>query len=157
MMYRQADHSDIETLIALRLTALADSNKRLLSPWETEQFSRQLREYLPRTLDRTFFAWLAVENGQAVASAYLAVREMPASPAFPTGKEGTVVNVYTHPDYRRQGLATALLERLISAAREMNLSRLELNATGTGQVVYEKLGFVTATSAGFTAMRLPLV
>lgn len=36
--------------------------------------------------------------------------------------EGNVINIATHPDYRRRGLAKAILSELYASARELSLS-----------------------------------
>ncbi|MDF1862804.1 MAG: GNAT family N-acetyltransferase [Verrucomicrobiales bacterium] len=55
---------------------------------------------------------------------------------------GWVGMVLVHPDFRRRGLATALLERcLVYLLEENQMSCVKLDATPEGQKVYEKLGF----------------
>ena len=57
---------------------------------------------------------------------------------------GHIEDVIVDPAYRGRGLATKLLNHVISAAREQNLSRLELFTTNNNHAarrMYEKLGF----------------
>lgn len=50
--------------------------------------------------------------------------------------------VLVHPDFRRRGLATALLEHCLHHLREeKGVACVKLDATPDGQKVYEKLGF----------------
>lgn len=46
-----------------------------------------------------------------------------------------------HPDFRRRGIATALMQRSIDYLREHHVRCIKLDATPAGQAVYEKLGF----------------
>ena len=66
------------------------------------------------------------------------------------------MNVYTLPGHRRRGYASALVERIIADARQMELSYLELKATEDGLPLYQKLGFLEEAS-DYTAMRLVLI
>ena len=126
-------------------------------PLMTENEAAEIKERLPRYyekhLNEDFFAYIAEDEGRTVGSAFLAVKELPPNPSFPNGRVGTVLNVFTEAGHRRQGIATALMELLISDARDMELHHIELKATKDGLPLYRKLGFVTEKTA-YTAMKL---
>ncbi len=46
-----------------------------------------------------------------------------------------------HPDYRRQGIATALMSRSLQYLQDHNVLCVKLDATPEGQPVYQRLGF----------------
>ena len=69
--------------------------------------------------------------------------------AIAEGRHAIVINVFTEPDWRRRGLATFLMERLIDWARAERLDRLVLHASDQGRVVYERLGFVQTNEMRF--------
>ncbi len=57
---------------------------------------------------------------------------------------GHIEDVIIDPQYRGRGLAEHIVKHVISAAKEQNLSRLELNAlisNNSARRLYEKLGF----------------
>ena len=154
MEVRIATKADIASLVALRLEYLRADYSVL--PKELEQVLRaQLPLYFSRHLGKDCHVYLAEEHQSAVSCAFLIVLEKPANPTFPTGKVGAVMNVYTRPVYRRRGFACALLERLISDARKMDLSYLELKATEQGLHLYQRLGFNREISR-YLPMRLIL-
>lgn len=154
MEVRIATKADIASLVALRLEYLRADYSVL--PKEVEQVLRvQLPLYFSRHLGKDCHVYLAEEHQSAVSCAFLIVLEKPANPTFPTGKVGAVMNVYTRPVYRRRGFACALLERLISDARKMDLSYLELKATEQGLHLYQRLGFNREISR-YLPMRLIL-
>ena len=62
-------------------------------------------------------------------------------------REGYIMNMYTHPEYRRLGVATELLNRMIQYARGAGARRVWLRATPMGKPVYEKIGFEPMESA----------
>ena len=86
----------------------------------------QLREVLPHPLSR------ATEGGRIAE-----------------GRHATIINVFTEPQWRRQGIAVLLLQRIIDWARAERLDRLVLHASEAGRSLYARLGFV-----GTNEMRL---
>lgn len=67
--------------------------------------------------------------------------EKPANPSFITGKTGTLLNVFTKPEFRRKGIANKLLNMAIEDAKNMDLSFIDLHATKEGYPLYLKNGF----------------
>ncbi|ULQ61170.1 GNAT family N-acetyltransferase [Brucepastera parasyntrophica] len=65
----------------------------------------------------------------------------PPNPNFVNGKTGTLLNVFTYPEYRNQGIAATLMKKLIEEAKKENISEIELSATKDGEKLYKKLGF----------------
>jgi ribosomal protein S18 acetylase RimI-like enzyme len=57
------------------------------------------------------------------------------------GKAGTLLNVYTFPEYRRKGIAKRLLEEIIKEAKLIGIDSIDLKATEDGYNLYKKLGF----------------
>lgn len=59
------------------------------------------------------------------------------------GRElGWIGMVLTRPEHRRHGLARSLLSHLVERADQMNIRTLKLDATGEGQPLYERFGFI---------------
>ena len=52
------------------------------------------------------------------------------------------MNMYTAPEYRRQGITIHALDLLVKDAREQRVSQIALEATNMGRPLYEKYGFV---------------
>ncbi len=136
----RAQKSDIKKLISLRLEYLNSDYGKLKSEQEKEIVS-QLETYFKTHIDRDFIAYIANDLERWIAGAFLVISEKPANPNFITGKTGVILNVYTRPEHRKQGIATRLLTELIREAGALNLSYLELSSTREGEPVYRKLGF----------------
>jgi GNAT superfamily N-acetyltransferase len=60
----------------------------------------------------------------------------------PSGKCAYIINMYTHPLYRKQGVATLILDLLVKAAKKHGVRKILLEATKKGRGVYAKYGFV---------------
>ena len=68
-------------------------------------------------------------------------------------KIGTLLNVYTYPEYRKNGIATDVIKMIIEEAKKQNVSIINLLATENGENVYKKLGFLETEDK---SMRLKL-
>ncbi len=115
MLFEHADMPDISQLTDLRIAYLEEDNGDL-----SESDSMRIRDILPdyfkRNLNKSIFGYVARDGECIAACALLLVVEKPCSPAFPTGKTGTVLNVYTRPEYRRKGYAGDLMKMLLAEA-----------------------------------------
>lgn len=58
------------------------------------------------------------------------------------GDVGWVAMMLVDPNFRRQGIGKALMERAIGYLEELGVRSIRLDATPMGQPLYEKLGFV---------------
>jgi Sortase and related acyltransferases len=155
MNIRLADHRDIDRLTDLRLDFFRECFEPQ-SAEETARLAEALGNYFSGHLGHDFLAVLAeTPDREVAAAAFLTVLERPPSPVAPNGRIGDVGNVLVYPAYRRQGLATRVMSRLIEEARSLGLSRIDLAATPAGRAVYLKLGFVE--HGGHTQLQLPLI
>lgn len=62
----------------------------------------------------------------------------------PTGQKAYIMNMYTHPDYRRKEIASKTLSLLVADARERGIADIGLEATDMGRPLYEHFGFTQA-------------
>ena len=85
--------------------------------------------------------YVARDGEDIVSCAFLLIVEKPMSPSFITGKTGTVLNVYTKPDYRKKGYAKKLITTMLEDAKSEGLSIIELKATKDGYSLYKSVGF----------------
>jgi len=86
-------------------------------------------------------AWLADTGSAIVGSVALLIYPRLPSPASFARQEGYMLNVYTVPDWRGHGVATALVATAIAKARSLGLARVRLHATAQGQPIYAAAGF----------------
>lgn len=77
--------------------------------------------------------FVAEENGRICASA--------SAIAYGT-TSGWIGMILVHPDFRRRGIATLLMNQCIDSLRRRGVRCIKLDATDQGRPVYLKLGFV---------------
>ena len=155
MNIRQANIEDIDILIQLRFDYLL-ADRGNLTAEEEKVIRSQLISYFAKHINDDFIAILAEIDNNVVSTAFLAIAEKPANPAFITGKTGTLLNVLTYPDYRRMGLASKVIYKIIEEAKQLGVSYIELSATPDGKPLYEKLGF-TEPKSKYASMKLQFI
>lgn len=136
--FRQASIKDLDELLHIRINFLAN----LSSEQPPDGLEQCTRDYLKQKLkDDQMVVWLACDGLQVVGAALLDLSHTIPNYTRPTGLVGYISNVYTVEGYRRQGIARALMERLLEAARQRGCDRVALSTTQMGQGLYEQLGF----------------
>ena len=154
MIYEQAAMADIQDLVQFRYCYIA-SEDVVLSQEEEQKLARDLPVYYQEHLGKDLIAFVARDGGEIAATVFLHIITRPARPEYIHGKFGEVLNVFTKPEYRHQGIAEQLLRELLAYAREAELDFVELEAVGGANTLYEKVGFAETVSP-YTSMKLNL-
>ena len=92
--------------------------------------------------DGTFVSWLAFDDVKIVGTSGMSFVEKPPYFSCPSGKIGLLSSMYTHPDYRRNGIATELLDRVVNEARQYGCGTIQITAADMGVLLYTSYGFV---------------
>lgn len=145
MVVENAEIGDIDSLTELRIAYLKEDYGKL-DEEDIRKIRRDLPDYFKKNLNENIFCYLIRDEESVIACAFLLVIEKPMSPAFITGRTGTVLNVYTKPSYRHRGYAKKIMNKLLSDAMEKNLSFVELKATEDGYHLYKSVGFTDEVS-----------
>lgn len=145
MIVENAKIEDITQLTELRLAYLKEDIGKL-SEDDIGKIRRDLPIYFKKNLNQNIFCYVIRDREEIVACAFLLVIEKPISPAFITGRTGTVLNVYTDPVYRHKGYAKKIMNKLLLDAVEKNLSVVELKSTEDGYHLYKSIGFTDEVS-----------
>ncbi|HEX5070551.1 MAG TPA: GNAT family N-acetyltransferase [Vicinamibacterales bacterium] len=108
-----------------------------------EAFERQSAGAFADALERgVCCAWVADSGSALVGSVALLIYPRLPSPALAATQEGYLLNVYTVPEWRGRGVATALVATALAKARALKLARVRLHATAQGQPIYAAAGFI---------------
>lgn len=138
MEYRIATDEDRERLISSRLEMLRVVNDLPEDYAFDPVLEKESRDYFDAGDQTTI---LALEQGQVIGCATLCYVRMMPTFSHPTGKRAHLMNVYTREQYRRQGIAARMVEMLIQEARTRGVTEISLDATESGRLLYERLGF----------------
>jgi len=150
----KATLNDIEDLIQLRLDFFKMTNT-LLSEEDEKNICSQLKTYFEKHIPQDdFIAAIAKnEDGTIASAAFLVIQEIPASPSFIKGLNGTLLNVITYPQFRRKGIATKVIRYIIDEVATKGVLSIDLSSTEDGKELYKKLGFMNSP---YTSMRFKL-
>lgn len=139
---RRATPDDMDELMALRFQLFRESGY-LQGEEPPSVLIEATRVYLSENLPTEHFcAWVALVEGRMVGISGLVFFQKPPTEENITGLEAYIMNMYTLPEWRKQGIATALLQGIITYVKQTSARRIWLHTTNDGQPVYEQSGFV---------------
>jgi GNAT superfamily N-acetyltransferase len=103
-----------------------------------------------------YIGWLAtladkpetVVGGAGVQLQSILPRPLHAS-TIGEGRQGTILNVFTEPQWRRRGIAGLLMKEIITWSMDEHLDRLLLHASDDARSLYERLGFIAGNEMRF--------
>lgn len=151
MKAEKACISDADALVKMRIAYLKEDG-HALDEDTAVSMEKDLLPYFQEHLNKDLFAYVIRAGEEIISCAFLLVVLKPMSPAFINGRTGTVLNVYTYPQYRKQGYAKMIMKALLDDAKEMKLSVIELKATEAGYPLYRSVGFTDDVS-GYHLMK----
>jgi GNAT superfamily N-acetyltransferase len=148
--FRLATAADVDSLVERRASFLAELTG--CDPGDPVLLDAMSLYFSEKLATQEFTAYVAAVNGCIIATSGMIVRQNPPSAKNLEGREAFVLNVFTVPGWRGRGIATALLERTIAAARQARCGRIVLHAAERAVAIYARAGFVPVASE----MRLDL-
>ena len=135
---RRLTAEDLDAFIAVRIRQLREEGAK-----EQIDLTGALRKYYEKHMaDGTFFSWIALDGGEIVGTSGMSVVEKPPYFGCPTGKIGLLSGMFTHPAYRRQGIAKELLSRVVADAKNAGCGTVQITASDMGVKLYTAFGFV---------------
>lgn len=96
----------------------------------------------PRIERGTYVGFVAELAGQPIAGAGAVLLDWGPIRGEPGGTRARIVNVFTEAAHRRQGLARALLDRVMDSCDARGIRVFNLAASSDGAPIYRALGFV---------------
>ena len=144
IQYRTATSADLDFLVEERLRFIK------VNP-DHDNYAAirgNCRAFFQEGLSRqTCDAVIAEEEGRCIGTAiafyYLSV---PSSRNH-TGKNAYITSVFVETEYRRQGIASEMVQRIVKRAQAYGCVNIMLTATDMGKPLYEKLGFIQTPGA----------
>ena len=84
---------------------------------------------------------LAEEDEKILGTAIVFYYQSVPSSFNVTGRNAYITSMYVEEEFRRKGIATAMLQQLMDVAKKKGYSIIMLNASEMGKGLYEKFGF----------------
>ena len=119
-IYRKAALGDIEELVRTRIIVLRAANK-LSDDEDMNVVEQESYAYYNRALKNfEHIAYLVYDNEKFIGAGGVSFYQVMPTYHNPTGKKAYIMNMYTAPEYRRQGIAFHTLDLLVQDAKKQN-------------------------------------
>lgn len=99
------------------------------------------RYYTQHIVDGTHLAFVATVDGEDAGCGAICITEELPSPDNQSGRCAYLMNIYVREALRNQGVAHAIVSRLIEESKRLDCDKIYLETTAEGKPVYESLGF----------------
>jgi len=138
---RRATPADLELVMHYRIEMFRDMGG--FSEQQLAAMTRIGQPYFAAGLANGNYQGWFFENseGRVAAVGGVTLVEYHPGPLDPTPRRPWIVNVYTDPSYRHQGLARRLMQAMIAWCREQGYHSINLHASQFGRPLYQSMGF----------------
>ena len=137
IQYRKMEESDLDIFIKMRISQLQEEGVK-----SKENLVLPLKAYYIKHLqDNTFVSWLAIDDDKIVGTSGVSFVEKPPYYGCLSGKIGLLSSMYVIENYRRQGIAKNLLDKIINDAKEFGCDVLQVTGSNVGVRLYSAYGF----------------
>ena len=152
LVWKKASFAYLDLLVSTRVEVLRIANG--LSPnADMSEVERQSALYYKAALaNDSHVAYLVFEGDVFAGAGGVSFFQVMPTYHNPTGRKAYIMNMYTAPAYRRQGVARKTLDLLVRECRQRGIASISLEATPMGRPLYESYGFVPMENE----MELPL-
>ena len=142
LTYHRAGIGDIDLLTETRVKVLRAANG-LDESVDMAYVAEAAREYYLESLKNgNHAAYLVLDGEMFVGAGGVSFYRVMPTCSNPSGWKAYIMNIYTHPDYRGQGIAYRTLDLLVQEARNRGITSISLETTLLGRPLYEKYGFI---------------
>jgi GNAT superfamily N-acetyltransferase len=143
---RRAGIVDIGALTRLRLDLFRELDE-ISGQEDTSLLDEATRRYFAEMLlKEEFVAWIAEAEDEIIGTSALVFFRRPPYQGNLAGIEAYVLNIFTVPEWRGKGIATALVNEILAFVRTTEAKRVWLHASSFGKHIYELAGFDSTTS-----------
>ena len=143
--YKKASKEDIELLINSRI-------EFLIGFWgvphkeEESVLRNSLRQFFNESIPKeSYICYLAYHKNEFAGVGGMVIKSQLGSFRVPNGLVGFIMNMYTIPKFRNNGICNTILNKLIEEGRAKEVSFFELHASKEGEPIYVKNNFILHT------------
>jgi GNAT superfamily N-acetyltransferase len=138
---REIGTNEVELLTKYRMAYLTEMQGEQSSEYQ-KKLSQELTMFFKDALaEKRFFAYMAELKGEILSFGAMVIKKIPGDFNQSFYLEGDILNMYTIPQARRQGISALILQQLIDEARKRGISKISLHTTKDGEKLYRKFGF----------------
>ena len=139
MVYRLACINDAENLAECFWNHVDEDEP--LNPIEKDAYIHDCSKHIRNRLGIDLYCWVADVGGRIVSHIFIIITNKVPKPGKTNPKWGRLSTVRTIPEYRNQGVGSALMEKVIAWSREQQLEELVVWPSEQSVSFYERAGF----------------
>jgi len=133
--------SDVKGIISLRVELLKEVNE-IKTQEEEKTVMEATESYLKEAMEKGEFVSFVAKNGEEIVSVSgLSFFTRPPYLENLKGEEAYLLNMYTLPSHRKQGLARRILQECMKECQKREVKRVWLHASQAGEALYKSVGF----------------
>lgn len=137
----KATLQDIDLLMKWRMEVLYDVFA-LPAETNTEALEQANRLYYEQSLPSDHhIACFACYGKEIVGCGGICIYQEMPSPDNPSGFCAYLMNIYTHPHYRHQGIGKKIVKWLVEQAGQKEITKIYLETSDSGRNMYLGMGF----------------
>lgn len=138
---REIGLSEVELLTEYRMAYLTEMQGERPADY-VSKLRGELTEFFRAALtEERFFAFMAIYNEEVISFGAMVLKKIPGDFNQSSYLEGDILNMYTVPQARRQGVSALILQRLIDEAKRRGITKISLHTSKDGEKLYRKFGF----------------
>ena len=120
IVYKKLSENELSRIIKMRIDQLTEeyTSEGRTVPQDVDLEASLMDFYKRNLATGTYVFWLAFDGDKIVVTSGMSFAEKPPYFTCPSGKLGILSSMYTDPNYRRLGIATELLDRVVKEAKE---------------------------------------
>ncbi len=142
LIYKRATLDDIDLLTKTRIEVLRAANQ-LSDDIDMSEVERESYNYYQKALyDGSHIAYLVFDGNRFAGAGGVSFFQVMPTYHNPSGNKAYIMNMYTHPTYRRKGIAAKTLDMLVNDIKNKGITAISLESTDMGRHLYEKYGFI---------------
>lgn len=142
LKYMKATLDDIDILTETRLEVLKAAYK-LSDDVDMTELKTQSYDYYKHALgNNNHIAYLVFDGEVFVGAGGVSFFRVMPTYHNPSGNKAYIMNMYTAPYYRRNGIAYKTLNMLVNDIKSKGIADISLEASDMGYPLYEKYGFI---------------
>jgi len=138
---KKVELDDVEEMILHRINYLTEmQGERDIS--NIEKLKAELRVFFENGIKSgNFFVLVAKNQKITVSYGAIILHTVPGDFNCSSYLEGDILNMYTIPEARKQGISTLILQQLIAEAKHLGVNKLALHTSVAGEKLYRSAGF----------------
>ena len=140
---RKANEADINEIVQLRMDFLKEIGMVKCAAESDFMTQKNLTYFQDKMPAKETIVWLIEKGKNVVCTGAVTIFHGPPLCEKMQGEEAYIYNIYTIPDFRRQGLGTWMTQHIIDELKKMKLAYVWLRTSKQGKAIYESLGFAS--------------